>query len=144
MTFQGIFLFILDWRSFYFTADDYRYRFTFEAKKRFVGALRERFNVGVSYKGQVSKWDTVIERKAAELGRFLTCKLSELDFEEPAPRLVRQDDRELKAKILSSASSEAKRLGIPKQSLHDLRVKSRSGRSFKLYAETRRKLADVD
>jgi len=79
--------------------------------------------------------------KAAELGRFLTGRLSELDFTEPAPSLVREDDRELRAKILSLTSSEAKRLGIPKQSLHDLREKSKSSRSFKLYAGTRAKLA---
>jgi CRISPR-associated protein Cas1 len=130
----------LDWRSFYFTADDYRYRFTFQAKRRFVEALRERFNAGVSYRGRMLKWDTLIEQKAGQLGRFLTGKASGLDFEEPAPSLVRQDDRELRAKILSLTSSEAKRLGIPKQSLHDLRIKSRSGRSFKLYAATREKL----
>jgi len=133
----------LDWRSFYFTADDYRYRFTHEAKKRFVETLNERFNVGVLYKGQVLRWDTVIERKATELGRFLSGRLSELDFGEPAPSLVREDDRGLRAKILSLTSSGAKRLGIPKQSLHDLRVKSRSGRSFKLYGGTRRKLANA-
>jgi hypothetical protein len=54
-----------------------------------------------------------------------------------------EDGAELRAKILSLTSSEAKRLGIPKQSLHDLRIKSRSGRSFKLYAGTREKLAET-
>jgi len=128
-------------RDFYFTGDSSDYEFETVAKERFIELIRERFNVGVSYKGQVLRWDTVIERKAAELGRSLTGRLSELDFEEPAPGLVRQDDRELRAKILSLTSSEERRLGISKQSLHDLRVKSQSGRSFKFYAGTRAKLA---
>jgi CRISPR-associated protein Cas1 len=134
---------VLELHDFFFTGDDYRYRFEAEAKRRFIDLTRDRFNVGVSYKGQLLKWDTVIERKATELGRFLTGKLSELDFEEPAPSLDRQDDAKLRAKILSLISSEARRLGIPKQSLHDLRMKSRSSRSFRLYAGTRRKLADA-
>jgi len=58
--------------------------------------------------------------------------------------LDREDGAELRAKILSLTGSEAKRLGIPKQSLHDLREKSRSGKSFKLYAGTRRKLAELE
>jgi len=135
---------LLKLRDFFFTGDDYRYRFESEARQRFIDLIRERFNLGALYKGQVLKWDTVIERKVTELGRFLTGRLSELDFMEPAPSLDRQDDRELRTKILSLTSSEAKRLGIPKQSLHDLRVKSRSGRSFKLYAGTRRKLAQLE
>ena len=134
---------LLKLRDFFFTGDSYDYKFETVAKERFIGLIRERFNVGVSYRGQVLKWDSVIERKAAELGRFLIGRLSELDFMEPTPSLVRQDDKELRAKILSLTSSEAKRLGIPKQSLHDLRGKSRSGRSFKLYAGTRRKLANA-
>jgi len=130
--------------DFYFTGDDYRYRFEPEAKDRFISTLRERVNAGVTYNGQVLKWDTVIERKTAELGRFLTGKAYGLDFGEPAPSLLRQDDSELRAKLLSLTSSEAKRLGIPKQSLHDLRMKSRSARSFKLYAGTRRKLSHTE
>jgi hypothetical protein len=75
----------LDLRDFYFTGDDYRYRFDVGAKQRFINLLRERFNAGVAYKGRVLKWDTVIEQKATELGRFLTGKSPTLDFVEPAP-----------------------------------------------------------
>lgn len=73
--------------DFYFTGDDYRYRFNVEAKQRFIDAIRERFNAGVAYKGRLLKWDTVIEQKANELGRFLVGKSSALDFCEPAPAL---------------------------------------------------------
>jgi len=41
----------LDLRDFYFTGDDYRYRFDGGAKQRFINMLRERFNAGVTYKG---------------------------------------------------------------------------------------------
>jgi hypothetical protein len=51
--------------------DDYRYRFEPEAKERFLDLFRERFNSAVRYNGRALKWDTVIEQKALELGRFL-------------------------------------------------------------------------
>jgi len=75
--------------DFYFTGDDYRYRFQAEAKERFIDLIRERFNVGVPYKGQVLRWDTVIERKTAELGRFLTgiCRISRARFKFPSSLL---------------------------------------------------------
>jgi CRISPR-associated protein Cas1 len=59
---------VLDLPDFYFTGDDYRYRFDPEAKQRVLDLLRDRFNSGVTYKGRVFKWDSVIELKGHELG----------------------------------------------------------------------------
>jgi CRISPR-associated protein Cas1 len=103
---------VLDLPDFYFTGDDYRYRFEIEAKQRFINLLREHFNSGVSYGGRVLKWDTVIERKTGELGRYLVGKSRKLDFSEPSPTLNRMDDRELREGILSLSSSRARRIGV--------------------------------
>ena len=131
---------VLDLKDFYFTGDDYRYRFESEAKQRFIDSIRERFNAGVNYKGRVLKWDTVIQEKTNELGRFLTGRLPLLDFAEPAPKLERQDGRELRAKILALASSQAKELGIGKSTLHYLRKHSEYPQAFKIYKPIRVKL----
>ena len=45
----------LDLPDFYFTGDDYRYRFEREVKQRFLDLLRERFNSRVTYKGRSLK-----------------------------------------------------------------------------------------
>jgi len=82
---------VLDLPDFYFTADDYRYRFEIEAKRRFLGLLRERFNTSTEYKGRNLKWDTAIEQKAVELGRYLANRSAELDLSKPSPRLRRMD-----------------------------------------------------
>jgi CRISPR-associated protein Cas1 len=132
----------LNLHDFYFTGDDYRYRFEAEAKQRFIDLIRERFNAGPAYKGRVLKWDTVIEQRTEELGRFLTGKTSGLDFEVPALSLDRQDNKELRAKILTLTASQARRLSLGRSTLHELREKSRSGKSFKLYAGSREKLAE--
>jgi len=42
----------LDLHDFYFTGDDYRYRFETHAKQRFIEALRQRFNSGVIYRSE--------------------------------------------------------------------------------------------
>jgi CRISPR-associated protein Cas1 len=91
---------VLDLPDFYFTGDDYRYRFELEAKQRFLNLLRERFNSGVGYKGRALKWDTVIEQKTVELGRFLIGRFSDIDFSEPRPSLHRTADRELRRRVL--------------------------------------------
>lgn len=127
-------------RDFYFTGDDYRYRFEAEAKQRFIDTLRDQFNAGVTYKGRVLKWDTVIEQKVQELSRFLVGKSARLSFGEPAPTIERFDNVKLRERIKSLTSEEAKRLGIPKQTLHDLRMKARGDHTFRLYGKVSRKL----
>jgi CRISPR-associated protein Cas1 len=130
----------LELQDFYFTGDDYRYRFEVEAKRRFIEVLREQFNSGVKYRGRILKWDTVIEQKANELGRFLVGKLSTPDFTEPAPVLKRMDNRRVREAILSLSQSEARERGIGKSTLHYLRENARSRGSFRTYVPIRDRL----
>jgi hypothetical protein len=131
---------VLDLPDFYFTGDDYRYRFEPEAKQRFLDLLRERFNSVVTYRGCALKWDTVIEQKTTELARILLSRCANVNFEEPAPQLPRVDDRELRAKILALSQSEARRLGIGKSTLWNMKRIANSSRSLRLYKESRKKI----
>ena len=131
---------VLDLPDFYFTGDDYRYRFEAEAKQRLLDLLRERFNSGVRYKGRALKWDTVIEQKTVELGRCLAGQTNELDFSEPSPNLLTTDNRELRRRILALSQSEAHRLGIRRSTLYYLRRNLGERPSLKVYGKVRKKL----
>jgi CRISPR-associated protein Cas1 len=101
-------------RDFYFTGNDYCYRFEPEARLRLINLIRERLNSGIKYEGRVLKWDTVVELKTNELGRFIAGRSSTIDFANPSPRLERRDDQEIRAKILDLTSSYAQSIGIGK------------------------------
>ena len=131
---------VLDLPDFYFTGDDYRYRFEPEAKQRFLELLRERFNSGVRYESRGLKWDTVIEQKTAELGRYLVGRTAKLDFSEPSPNLHRTDDRVLRIRILGLSQREAQRRAIGKSTLHYLCKRAKGKRSLNVYSGTQRKL----
>jgi len=133
---------IVDLPDFYFTGDDYRYRFEPEAKQRFLELLRERFNSGVRYRGRALKWDTVIEQKTAELGRYLVGRNSGLDFSEPSPNLTRIDNHTLRMRILRLSKSEAAKHGIAKSTRHYLRRRAKMNRPFNLYAKVRTRLEE--
>jgi len=89
------------------------------------------------------KWDAVIEQKTTELGRYLVGKSRRLDFSEPSPTLDRGDGPELRGKILGLSSLEARRIGIGKSTLHYLRRKANSERSFRVYGKVRKRLVNV-
>jgi CRISPR-associated protein Cas1 len=131
---------VLDLPDFYFTGDEYRYRFEPEAKQRFIGLLREQFNSGVKYKGRVLKWDTVIKQKTIELGRCLLSRTNRLDFSEPSPDLDGTNHRELCRQILGLSKSEALRRGIGKSSFHYLRKGAKSGYPLEVYSKVQGRL----
>jgi len=133
---------VLELHDFYFTGDDYRYRFEVDAKRQFIEVLRERFNSGINYKGRILKWDTVIEQKTNELGQFLVEKLRTLDFVEPTPILERADNRRVRDTILGLSQSEARKRGIGKSTLHYLRKKAVRSSTFNTYSNVRGKLVE--
>ena len=126
---------VLDLPDFYFTGDDYRYRFEPEAKQRFLDLLRERFNSPVIHKGRRLKWDTVIEQKTVEFGQYLARRDGTLDFSEPSPRLDSVGDRERREAILRMSLAEARRRGIGKSTFHYLQRNAQSGSSFRIYTK---------
>jgi len=133
---------MLDLPDSCFAGDDYRSRFEPEAKQRFLDLLRERFNSGASYKGRALKWDTVIEQKAVELGRYVAGRVGRLDFSGPSPDLHKTDNRELRRQILGLSQSEALRRGIGKSTLHYLRKNARKKNSLLIYEKVHNRLCN--
>jgi CRISPR-associated protein Cas1 len=130
--------------DFYFAEQNYRLRFDMEAKGRYLNLLREQFNAGIPYKGRRLKWDTVIEQKTSELARYLSGKNPKLDFSEPAPTLQEKDNETIRTAILNLNSAEAKKLGIPKQTLCDLRKRARTELSFRVYSKIKHKIEGTE
>jgi hypothetical protein len=87
----------------------------------------------LKYKGHALKWDTVIEQKTVEFGRYLVGRTGKLSFSEPSPTLRRLDSLELRSRILGLSQSEAKKLGIGKSTFHYLRNKAAGDHPFKVY-----------
>ena len=131
---------VLELHDFYFTGDDYRYRFEPEARQRFIEVLREKFNSGAVYKGRNMKWDTIIQEKTSELGRYVSSRSRTLDLSDPPPVLERTNDRAIRKRIYCLTQSEASRRGIGKSTLHYLRKNSNAKAPFRIYTKVRARL----
>ena len=131
---------VLDLPDFYFTGDDYRYRFEPDARQRFIEVLRERFNSGAIYKGRLMKWDTVIKEKTNELARYLSGRSPTVGFYEPPLVIERRDNRATREMILNLTQSETREHGIGKSTLHYLRTRAKTDRKFKVYSKVSRKI----
>jgi len=131
---------ILELHDFYFTGDDYRYRFEHGPKIRFIEILRERFNSGVNYKGRVLKWDSLIHEKTNELAKYMNGRSIGLNFHEPTPMLQKTDSRELREMILHLTQSEARKRGIGRSTLHYLHKNAASSKPFRVYKPAMQKI----
>jgi CRISPR-associated protein Cas1 len=67
-------------------------------------------------------------------------KRAEVNFDEPTPELNRLDSVAVRKMILSLRTSDARKLGLAKSTLHYLRENARSERPFMVYGKVRRKL----
>jgi hypothetical protein len=83
------------------------------------------------------KWDTLIEEKTSELGRFLIGRSRGVDFSEPPPALERTDSGGVREMIRNLTLSEAGKLGIGRSTFHCLRKKARREKPFRLYHKIR-------
>jgi hypothetical protein len=77
-----------------------------------------------------------------ELGSFPVGKSSRLNFSEPSPKLARDEDRDIRRRILSISEPEARRVGIARNKFYNLRRNARSKRSFRVYAKVLENLDD--
>jgi CRISPR-associated protein Cas1 len=132
---------IVDLKDFYFTGDDYRYHIEIEAKRRFLELLKARFNSGVKYKGKTWNWDTVIQVKTQELARFLLGGSECINFNEPMAALARPDTLNVRKIVLRLSTTEAKRLGIGRSTLHYLRTRSNEGQLLRVSQKVKSRLS---
>ena len=118
---------VLDLKDFYFMGDDYRYHIDTEAKRRFLGLLKDRFNTGVEYKGKPWKWDTIIVNKTQDLARFLVGKSEFTNLIQPAPHIERKASQYPLTRTVDLSLKETCKLGICNM-LHGVRAHTQSDR----------------
>jgi CRISPR-associated protein Cas1 len=127
----------------FYRMDNYVLRLRPESAKKLIDALRIKFNSPVRHAGKVCGWDTLIRLKAQELANYILSRRNELDFGEPRAHLHRTDSAAIRSTILSLTASEARNLGIRKNTLWYLQRRVRSDRSMNIYAKVKAKLPEI-
>ena len=84
-------------------------------------------------------WETILQLKTRKLARFIIGKTKKIDFNNPTPDLNSIDSKELRKKILSLTTIEARRQGINKSTLWYLQQRAHSQRPLYLY----KKIGDI-
>jgi CRISPR-associated protein Cas1 len=120
--------------------DNYVLRLGQEAAKKLIDALRTKFNSPVRHAGKFYNWDTVIRLKAQEVANYILSRRTELNFDRPKPNLEGSGFEAVRNLVLSLTTSEARKLGIRKNTLWYLQHRARSAKCFGTYSKVMAKL----
>jgi len=105
-----------------------------EVAKLLIDKINSNFNVRHDYKNDKNySYQIILQDNLQQLANFIVEKKTEFDFVIPKMNLNRNDELELREKILNMTPEERKQLGINKSTLWHIRKNLSEGKPSKIY-----------
>jgi CRISPR-associated protein Cas1 len=120
--------------------ENYNIRLRPEGAKKLMAELHWQFTRTTKYRNLNQKWESIIYWKGQEIGQYLIGNRKTLDLSDPRPVLRRDDNEEIRRKILAMTFTEWEKMGYSKGSLFYLKRNAKNDKPFKIYEKVRKKL----
>jgi CRISPR-associated protein Cas1 len=112
------------------------------AAKRLVEKIKINFNTRTRYKGANCTNQNILYDQIRGLANYLMDKQAVLEFDLPEIQVKRNDESELRDRILNMSPAEYKKLGLRRNTLHYMKKNIRDGKKIKIYDKIMDKLSD--
>jgi len=122
--------------------ENYIIRLRPQGVKKLMTELNYQFTRTIKYRNRNEKWENIIVMKGQELGQYIVGKRTVLDLSDPRPVLRRDDNEEMRRKILDMTYTEWRKLGFNKSTLHYLKKHGNEDKPFKIYEKVMNKLKE--
>jgi CRISPR-associated protein Cas1 len=130
-------------RKDFYRLDNYVLRIKPDAARRLLDILQIKFNENICYRGKHCSWNTILRLKCQELAGYILSKRNELDFSHPCPILSRDDSEALRSQVLSLSVTEARKLGIRKNTLWYMQRRARTRKPMRIYNPVKKRLVQA-
>ena len=121
-------------KSDFIITENYHTRLGESVAKLLIEKINSNFNVRCNYKNnKLYSYQIILQDNLQQLSNFIVDKEKEFDFDIPKIKLNRNDDVELREKILKMTTIERKRLGINKSTLWYIKKNLSEGKTPKIY-----------
>ena len=121
-------------KSDFITTENYHTRLGEDVAKLLIEKINSNFNAKYNYKnGKNYSYQIILQDNLQQLANFIVGKKNEFDFVIPRMKLNRNDNLELREKILNITPEERKRLGINKSTLWYIQKNLSEGKTPKIY-----------
>ncbi len=131
-------------KSDFIITENYHTRLGEDVAKLLVEKINSNFNARYNYKNDKQySYQIILQNNLQHLSNFILEKKKEFDFIIPKMKLNRNDDLELRERILSMTPEERKQLGINKSTLWYIKKNLSEGKTPKIYGKIHAKMSTV-
>ena len=121
--------------------ENYHTRLGEDVAKKLIDKINSNFNAKYNYKNDKNySYQIILQDNLQQLANFIVDKKKESDFVIPKIKLDRNDNLELREKILSMTSDERKQLGINKSTLWYIKKNLSEGNTSRIYEKVLTKI----
>ena len=121
-------------KSHFIITENYHTRLGEDVAKLLIEKINSNFNARYNYKnGKNYSYQIILHDNLQQFANFIVGKKKEIDYVIPKIKLNRNDNLELKNKILKMTSQERKQLGINKSTLWYVKKSLLEGKTPKIY-----------
>ena len=121
-------------KSDFIITENYHTRLGEDVAKLLIEKINSNFNARYNYKnGKNYSYQIILQDNLQQLANFIVDKKKEFDFVIPKIKLNRNDELELRNRILNMTSDERKKLGINKSTLWYIKKNLSEGKTPKIY-----------
>ena len=114
--------------------ENYHTRLGEDVAKLLIEKINSNFNAKYNYKNSKRySYQIILQDNMQQLANFVVDKEKEFDFGIPKMKIDRNDDVELREKILKMTTIERERLGINKSTLRHIQKNLSEGKTPKIY-----------
>ena len=124
----------------FIVTENYNIRLRETTAKALIEKIRLNFNSRVFYNGKYYSYQNVLYENVRMLANYIIGKSSKLQFDIPEFGIKREDNTEVRNKVLSLTPQDRKRLNINKSTLWYMQKHVKEGKRIKVYRQIRSKL----
>ncbi|KAF6246417.1 CRISPR-associated endonuclease Cas1 [Nitrosopumilus sp. b3] len=127
-------------KSDFILTENYHIRLKQSTAKLLVDKIKYNFNLKVSYGKKYFAYQNILNNNISQLAQFVGDRKKTLEIKIPPIKINRDDNLELRQKILSMSPEEGKKLGINKSTLWYMKKNVQSKDKMKIYDKILEKL----
>ena len=117
----------------FIVTENYNIRLRENTTKALIEKIRLNFNARALYNGKYYSYQNILYENIRLLVNYIIGKSGKLQFNVPEFVIKREDNTDIRSKVLSLTPQDRKRLGINKSTLWYMQKHVREGKKIKVY-----------
>ena len=124
----------------FIVTENYNIRLRENTAKALIEKIRLNFNAKALYNGKYYSYQNILYENVRLLANYIIGKSGKLQFNIPEFEIKREDNTEIRNKVLSLTPQDRKRLGINKSTLWYMQKHVKEGKRIKVYGKVMDKI----